>query len=135
MSILVDTNVPLRRAQTGHEFHRAAVKTIARLIAAGELVYFTLQNIAEFWSVATRPVVNNGLGLSAASTLAEVNEIEELFTLLEDSSLVYREWKRLVSEHQITGARVYDASLVATMNIRSAADFDLRPGRFLRLRR
>jgi hypothetical protein len=36
---------------------------------AREAVYFTLQNISEFWNVATRPISRNGLGLTAALVL------------------------------------------------------------------
>jgi hypothetical protein len=71
MSVLVDTNVLLRRAQPDHPSHAAAVESVARLLAAGEPVYFTPQNIAEFWNVATRPAANNGLGFSVAVTLSE----------------------------------------------------------------
>ena len=53
MSVLVDTNVLLRRTQPDHPSHTAAVESVASLLAGGEAVYFTLQNIAEFWNVAT----------------------------------------------------------------------------------
>jgi predicted nucleic acid-binding protein len=66
MSILVDTNILLRRTQPDHPSHPLAVESVAGLLNAGEPVYFTLQNMAEFWSVATRPTANNGLGLSVA---------------------------------------------------------------------
>ncbi len=72
MSVLVDTNVLLRRTQPAHENHAVAVESVARLLAAGEPVHFTPQNIAEFWNVVTRPVANNGLGFSVAHALAEV---------------------------------------------------------------
>lgn len=62
MSILADTNILLRRTQPDHPSHTLAVESVAKLLAAGEPVYFTPQNIAEFWNVATRPAVNNGLG-------------------------------------------------------------------------
>jgi predicted nucleic acid-binding protein len=55
MSILADTNILLRRTQPDHPSHTIAVESVARLLAAAEPVYFTLQNIAEFWNVATRP--------------------------------------------------------------------------------
>ncbi len=48
MSILLDTNILLRRAQPSHPSHAFAVDSVARLLAAGETVHFTLQNIAEF---------------------------------------------------------------------------------------
>jgi len=40
-------------------------------------VYFTLQNISEFWNVATRPVAHNGLGFSVALALGELEKIEQ----------------------------------------------------------
>ena len=35
MSVLVDTNVLLRRTQPNHEHHASAIDTVARLLAAG----------------------------------------------------------------------------------------------------
>jgi predicted nucleic acid-binding protein len=84
VSILVDTNILLRRVQRSHPNHALAVDSVAGLLAAGEAVHFTLQNIAEFWNVATRRVEHNGLGFSAAVTLTEVEKIEAAFELLPD---------------------------------------------------
>jgi predicted nucleic acid-binding protein len=117
MSILIDTNVLLRRMQPDHEHHGIAVESVARYLAAGEPVYFTPQNIAEFWSVATRPVASNGLGFSPATALAEVNKIERVLTVLPDSPSIYPEWKRLILEHSVTGVRAHDARLVPVMNV------------------
>ena len=64
MSILIDTNILLRRTQPGHEHRSAAMESLAKLLLDEESVYFTLQNMAEFWNVATRPIDKNGLGLS-----------------------------------------------------------------------
>ena len=64
MSVLVDTNILLRRIQPDHVHHALAIDSVARLLAAGEQVYFTLQNISEFWNVMTRPAAANGLGFS-----------------------------------------------------------------------
>ncbi len=55
MSILADTNILLRRTQPDHTSRTLAVESVAKLLAAGEAVCFTLQNISEFWNVATRP--------------------------------------------------------------------------------
>ena len=117
MSILADTNVLLRRTQPDHPSHSLAVESIAKLLAAAEPVYFTLQNITEFWNVATRPAANNGLGFSVALTLSELEKIERLLAVLPDSPAVYSEWKRLVVRHGVMGVKVHDAKLVAMMNV------------------
>ena len=117
MSVLVDTNVLLRRTQPNHEHHAAAMDSVARLLAAGEMVCVTPQNIAEFWNVMTRPVANNGLGFSISLALGEVGKIERILTLLRDSAATYPEWKRLVVKHSVLGTKVHDARLVAAMNV------------------
>src|SRR6266851_4503566 len=99
MSVLVDTNVLLRRTQPTHEHHNIAVESVARLLAGGEPVHIAPQIVAEFWNVATRPVQNNGLGFSAAMALAEVEKLETALTLLPDTPALYPEWKRLVILH------------------------------------
>jgi predicted nucleic acid-binding protein len=117
MSVLVDTNVLLRRTQPDHPSYTLAVESVAKLLAAAEPVYFTLQNITEFWNVATRPAANNGLGLSVALTLSEVEKIERLLAVLPDAPAVYSEWKRLVVQHGVMGVKVHDAKLVAMMKV------------------
>jgi predicted nucleic acid-binding protein len=47
MSVLVDTNVLLRRTQPNHPHHATAVESVARLLAAGEPVCFTLGEVAK----------------------------------------------------------------------------------------
>ena len=116
MSTLVDTNVLLRRLEFTHDHHRAAIAATMRLIESGESLHVATQSIAEFWAVATRPPVHNGLGLDVAAAATAVAEIERTFeVLLSDESKVYQHWKRLIVEHRVTGRRVFDARLVAAM--------------------
>jgi len=117
MSVLVDTNILLRRLQPDHAHHALAIDSVSRLLAAGEEVYFSLQNISEFWNVMTRPVAVNGLGFSSTFTLNEVNKIEAVLTLLPDMPAMYQEWKRLVATYSVTGVKVHDARLAALMNV------------------
>ncbi len=93
------------------------MESVARLLASGELVCFTLQNIAEFWNVATRRAENNGLGFSVPLTLSHVERIERSLSLLPESAAIYPEWKRLLIKHNVLGAKVHDTRLVAAMNV------------------
>jgi predicted nucleic acid-binding protein len=117
MSVLVDTNVLLRRTQPNHEHHMAAMDSVAEFLAAGETVCFTSQNIAEFWNVVTRPIANNGLGFPVAFALIELAKIERILSILPDSPAIYPEWKRLVVRHGVVGVKVHDARLVAAMRV------------------
>ena len=115
MSVLIDTNILLRRTQPNHEHHAIAMESVARLLTSGEAVCFTPQIISEFWNVLTRPVANNGLGFSISLALREVDKIERILTLLPDSPVTYTEWKRLVVKHNVLGAKFHDARLFAAM--------------------
>ena len=116
MSVLADTNILLRSAQPEHPLCSQANQAVAAFLKRNETVYFCPQNIAEFWNVATRPINVNGLGLSHAEALSEVEHIEGLLTLLPDSPRIYAEWKRLVNNHRVQGIKVFDARLVAVAN-------------------
>jgi predicted nucleic acid-binding protein len=117
MSVLVETNILLRRIQPHHFHHPVAIESVARLLASGEPVHFTLQNISEFWNVVTRPTAVNGLGFAPEFALSEVEKIERVLTLLPDRPAAYEEWRRLVAAHAVSGAKVHDARLVALMNV------------------
>jgi len=117
VSVLVDTNVLLRRIEPLHDQHRQAVDATARLVESAEPVHVTPQNITEFWAVATRPLARNGLGLPPAAAVAEIDRIERVFALLPDHPAIYDHWKRLVTAHGVIGGQVYDARLVAAMTM------------------
>src|SRR5260221_14534949 len=117
MSILVDTNVLLRRTQPDHPRNVVAIESVARLLETGESVYVTLQNISEFWNVATRPITSNGLGFTIELVLNEINKIERYLAALPDSPAVYGEGKRIAVQHSVLGTKGDDAKLVAPMNV------------------
>ena len=61
-SCLVDTNVLLRVSRRTDPEYPIAYEAISTLARKATL-YYTHQNIAEFWNVVTRPVARNGFGL------------------------------------------------------------------------
>src|ERR1700689_1077354 len=61
---LIDTNVLLRLLQPRHPQYSIAAAAVAELRKQRADLCVAPQNLVEFWVVATRPVVNNGLGMS-----------------------------------------------------------------------
>lgn len=116
-SCLVDTNILLRITRRSDPQHKIIDAALARLAGQGTMLYFTLQNIAEFWNAMTRPLDRNGLGMSVADTEREVRAIEAGMSLLPDTEAVYREWRRIVVQHSVSGVQVHDARLAATMYV------------------
>jgi predicted nucleic acid-binding protein len=78
---------------------------------------YTSQNLAEFWSVCTRPVDRNGYGLSPLETDRLARLLESQLNLLPDSLSVHQEWRRLVVALGVSGVQVYDARLAAAMHV------------------
>jgi hypothetical protein len=76
---LVDTNVLLRlvdRSSPKHSIARGAART---LHADGHALHAAPQNFAEHWNVATRPIAQNGLGLSTADADRSLRIVERIF--------------------------------------------------------
>jgi predicted nucleic acid-binding protein len=114
-SCLLDTNVLLRITRRTDPEYAVAHAAVARHAEAGTQLFYTHQNIAEFWNVMTRPASRNGLGLTSSEAEREVQTIEQGMRLLPESEATYREWRRLIVLHNVSGAQVHDARLVAAM--------------------
>lgn len=115
MRIVLDTNILLRLVETLHPQHEQVSDLIMSLRARNESFFVFLQNISAFWNVCTRPVENNGLGLSISDTEDHLSRFEQLFTVLPDTAEVYRNWRELVIRYSVTGVKVHDAKIVAAM--------------------
>lgn len=115
MSVLVDTNVLLRSVQPSHPMHAMAVRALAVLMEQEEPLAVTVQNVAEFWNAATRPVGNNGLGFTIEEVQEEVNKLEGFFEVLCENAASYAAWKTLLVTKRVSGVQVHDARLVAVM--------------------
>lgn len=113
---LVDTNVLLRGVLPNTPEHELARKAGVILLRRGDELCFTLQGLAEFWNVCTRPATaRGGFGLSVGETARRTRMIERLGTYLPDITAVRTHWQQLVITHQVQGVQVHDARLVASM--------------------
>ena len=75
------------------------------------------QNLNELWAVATRPLGENGLGLTAAKAAAELKRIKGMFLFLLETPAIYPAWEALVIQHQVIGKPAHDARLVEAMQV------------------
>jgi predicted nucleic acid-binding protein len=112
---LVDTNILLRVSRQHDPQHEVTAQALLALESQHVALYYSLQNMAEFWNVCTRPADRNGYGLSISETIRGVQTIERRMTCLPDSELVYSNWRRLVIANEVRGVQVHDARLAAIM--------------------
>lgn len=98
-----------------HPQRETARNAIKALTARGHELYIVPQNLMELWVVATRPVSQNGLGLSIPEATSELMRLKSMFPLLPDTSAIYPVWEALVIQHHVSGKPAHDARLVAAM--------------------
>lgn len=115
MICAVDTNILLRSIDVGHASQPVAHEAMILLRQSGESLSVFSQNLIEFWAVATRPIANNGLGLSTTQAEIELIKLKALFMLLPDASDIFSEWERIVLQYKVSGKQAHDARLVAAM--------------------
>ena len=118
MAYLIDTNIFLRLVPKGDPNRTSVLDALRKLRAGGEELHYTMQVLAEFWTVCTRPAtVRGGYGLSPPQTEKKARIIERYCRLLPDSLATHQEWRRLIVAHSVMGVEIHDARLVATMNV------------------
>jgi len=83
MSYALDTNVLARSIEEAHPMHDIANQATEILIGHEETVCIFPQNLYELWVVATRPVKQNGLGLTPSEAETHLQEFEQIFSLMK----------------------------------------------------
>jgi predicted nucleic acid-binding protein len=117
MNVVLDTNILGRMAEPGHPQCQLALDASDALRQRGDIPCVLPQVLYEFWVVATRPVAQNGLGMTAVQAESELARIEGIFPVLPETPAVFTEWRRLVTTNQIIGKSAHDARLVAAMAV------------------
>jgi predicted nucleic acid-binding protein len=135
MDYLVDTNVAARSILLSDPSYSLVSQAIAKLMAQGDRVFITAQNLIEFCGFATRPAgpPANGLGMAPAQADAELQKMKAFFRFLSDTPAIYTKWEKLVFALGVAGKQVHDARLVAVMKTYGVTHLlTLNPGDFVR---
>ncbi len=93
------------------------VRSLAVLATWRDELRVIAQNLIEFWAVATRPIADNGLGITVAQAAQELTKLKTLFGILPDTADIFPQWEQLVVKHQVLGKQVHDTRLVAAMKV------------------
>ena len=115
MPILVDSNILCRLARSDDPQHDVARKAIDFCLQRQEDLLLTPQAQREFWVVATRPRERNGLGLNPSQAAQHLTDFEQFSSFVADTPAVHQNWRRLVTQHQVSGKEAHDAGFVAAM--------------------
>ena len=113
MTYLLDTNILLRWADKSHPQNVLVDSALVSLHRQGEVLSICPQSIVEFWAVATRPKLNNGLGWTLMDTRLAVIMAQGIFDFLADPLTLYDTWFDLVTRYGVAGKNVHDARIAA----------------------
>jgi predicted nucleic acid-binding protein len=116
MAYLLDSGILLRLIDKSDALHPLIEGAVDRLIIRQETLVITTQNTAELWNVATRPVANNGLGLSPKEVKNLYDEtIVPICGVVDEIELAHSHFLRILFHYNVSGKQVHDARLVAMM--------------------
>jgi predicted nucleic acid-binding protein len=115
MVILLDANILVRLANKADAQRDITLDALRSLHAGGHSTAIVPQVLYEYWVVATRPLIHNGLGMLPADVAVDLAEIRLDHLFLDDEPEICQIWQRLVTAYEVVGKRAHDARLVAAM--------------------
>ncbi len=115
--LLFDTNSLIYLANESDKYHAVTRAVFERLLRGQVRLWMTTQNVVEFWAVSTKNYAANGVGLSIGQVELQLRLLETRIRLLPESMTVHARWRELVQQRAVHGRQVYDARLVAAMEV------------------
>lgn len=113
--LFLDTNVLLTATDTDRQAHGAARQVLAMATSVPFHLAISGQIVREYLVVATRPIDVNGLGLTISQALSNVGLFLRRTSFYEERREVAETLLTLATRHGLTGKRIHDANIVATM--------------------
>jgi len=113
--ILLDTNILTVSKQAGHRDHNKVTNQLKQFAEDAEELIICPQNIYEFFVVATRPIINRGLGLSREKTFEEIRNLKETYQMINDPGDLFNTWEEIIVKYNMSGKQGHDARLFAFM--------------------
>ena len=113
--LFLDTNVLLTATEVGRESHGSARSLVETSERSGIHLAVSGQIFREYLVVATRAADRNGLGLAVRDALNNVREFTKVTIFYDESRSVHQALLGLLATNDVTGKRIHDANVAATM--------------------
>ena len=114
--LFLDTNLLIAATDRARAEHSVVTRAFNETWPhQGVTLYTSGQVLREYLAVVTRPVDVNGLGLGASSALANVAAFRLRMTFLDENEKVAARLGGLIAKREVSGKRIHDANIVATM--------------------
>jgi predicted nucleic acid-binding protein len=113
--LFLDTNILLIATDESRPYHELARKVIATHGRSGLHLGISGQIIREYLVVATRSQESNGLGLDSSDAVDNTEIFKQRLIFFEEIENVSNRLRSLTKKYQLSGKRIHDANIVATM--------------------
>jgi predicted nucleic acid-binding protein len=107
--------VLLAASDTDRAEHDEALRFLESGLVGAMRLFANGQVFREYLVVATRPLENNGFGLSSSNALSNLEAFGTCIQILNEDQAVARGLHKLVADYSLKGKRIHDANIVATM--------------------
>ena len=111
----VDTNILLTASDADRSRHADCRRLLESALTGVPRLFTSGQVFREYLVVATRPKKNNGLGMLPKNALENVAAFRRCIHLLHEDSGVVDRLASLIRKHKLSGKRIHDANISATM--------------------
>ncbi len=111
----LDTNILLSACVKDRESHISCLGILEKGLRGECQLFASGQIFREFLVVATRPRENNGLSMKPVDACSNISEFSRCIRLLDETDRVSRRLGDLIQSHRLSGRRIHDANVVATM--------------------
>jgi len=113
--IFLDTNILLAATDSGRQEHANCHALLEAGLQGKQSLFISGQVIREYLVVATRPSEVNGFGMTTDQALNNVAQMKQCLHVLDETTQVATRLTQLIAQYQLTGKRIHDANIVATM--------------------
>lgn len=111
----LDTNILLTATDEARIQHTAARKVFSQTHSFDTYLAVSGQVLREYLVVATRPLEQNGLGLSPADALVNIDAFRRRVAFYEETEAISLMLIELIDRYGVRGKRIHDANIVASM--------------------
>lgn len=115
--VFVDSNVLLEATDEGRRLHAKALGLFRNAAGEGITLFLGTQILREYLVVATRPVENNGLGMTTDMALDNIGRFQKRASLVAETLQAGRQFLEWASQYQIRGKRLHDLQILATASV------------------
>ena len=131
--ILLDTNILIHSNQPASPHYATITNKLNEFARNKQELMICSQVLYEYYVAVTRPLTQNGYGLSSEDAMEQINIFKSAYTFIDDNDNIFTEWVSIINKYKTIGKPAHDARLIAIMQVQAIHQiYTMNPGDFNR---